>query len=84
VNRLVRSDADSNLVFILGSEGIHWVSEDCGDSIRSLGRGKNLREMQFHPTEPNWILASSWSNCYEKGKRKVKSGCSISKELYLS
>lgn len=44
-----------------------------------------MRELQFHPTEKNWILASSWKTCYDKNSpKKTKSNCQVSKELYLS
>lgn len=39
-----KSNVNPNLVIFLGSEGIHWITEDCGDTIKSLGKGKNLRE----------------------------------------
>ncbi len=38
----------------------------------------NLKEFTFHPTEKNWILASSWTNCEDK------LNCVVSKDLYLS
>ena len=82
MNRIIKSPIDAGLVFLLGSEGIHWVSEDCGQSVRSLGKGKNLREFLFHPTERTWILASGWTNCYSKEKQT--SNCQITKELYFS
>ena len=39
VNRIMKSIVDPNLVIFLGSEGIHWITEDCGNTIRSLGKG---------------------------------------------
>lgn len=61
----MKSIVDPNLVIFLGSEGIHWITEDCGNTIRSLGKGKSLREFIYHPVNPKWILASSWNNCYK-------------------
>jgi len=34
---MVKSTVDPNLVVFLGAEGINWISEDCGDTIRALG-----------------------------------------------
>jgi len=39
VNKILKSPVDLCLVIFLGSEGIHWISEDCGNTIKSLGKG---------------------------------------------
>lgn len=42
----------------------------------------------YHPTEKNWMLASSFNTCEksknEKDKRKVDKDCIKSKDLYFS
>jgi len=33
----------------LGSEGINYITEDCGNTIKSYGKNKNFREFLYHP-----------------------------------
>ena len=36
--------------FCLGTNGINWVTEDCGGNISALNAGKFVQEFMFHPT----------------------------------
>jgi hypothetical protein len=65
---------------LLGTNGVNWISEDCGANIRALNAGKVIEEFKFHPHHRNHALAASWTNC-----EKVDDGkCTIFKELYAT
>ena len=63
-----------------GTNGINWVSEDCGANIKALNSGKRIQEFLFHPTQRSWALAASWTTCAEF----VDEPCRIYKELYYT
>ena len=44
------SPVDKNLIFFLGSKGINWYSEDCGETLKALNNGRAIHEFEFHPT----------------------------------
>lgn len=71
---------DDNTVVFIGTKGINWVSEDCGEQIRSLNSGKVINEFMYHPTQRSWGLAASWTNCEDF----VDEPCRIYKELYMT
>lgn len=56
------------------------MTDDCGANIRGLNSGKKIHEFQFHPTERNWALAATWTDCTEFGDDP----CKIYKELYVT
>ena len=68
------------LTFQIGSNGINWISDDCGASLKALYSGKKIQEFNFHPTERNWGLAAAWTSCVDFGDEP----CRIFKELYLT
>jgi hypothetical protein len=37
------------LTIILGSNGINWVTDDCGANLRALNSGKRIHEFHYHP-----------------------------------
>ena len=39
-----------------------------------------MREFQFHPSNKDWILASSWSKCPPKSDKE----CFVAKDLMFS
>eukprot|EP00331_Platyophrya_macrostoma_P012271 CAMPEP_0176421916 /NCGR_PEP_ID=MMETSP0127-20121128/9447_1 /TAXON_ID=938130 /ORGANISM="Platyophrya macrostoma, Strain WH" /LENGTH=888 /DNA_ID=CAMNT_0017802715 /DNA_START=25 /DNA_END=2691 /DNA_ORIENTATION=+ len=80
VTALIQSPVDHQVVFFLGSEGIHWFTEDCGRNIKALDVGKNIHLFQFHPIKKDWLLASAFTVCDEKSDKP----CKTSHELYLS
>jgi hypothetical protein len=65
---------------MIGSNGINWISDDCGATLRALNSGKSIQEFHFHPTERNWGLAAAWTECERNGDEP----CSIVKELYYT
>lgn len=69
-----------NANYSIGTHGINWVTDDCGANVRGLNSGKKIHEFQFHPTERNWALAATWTDCTEFGDEP----CKIYKELYVT
>ena len=80
VHKMIQSPNDDQLVVFIGSNGINWISEDCGGNIKGLNSGKRIQEFLFHPTQRSWALAASWTSCEEF----VDEPCRIYKELYYS
>lgn len=76
----MQSPVDSDLVFFIGSEGVHWYTEDCGRTIRAIDAGRKIRNFKFHPTQREWVLATAYTECDEDSKKP----CKTSQELYLS
>lgn len=60
---MIASPVDSNEIVFMGSDGVSWITNDCGTTIQTLGINLNLKEFMYHPTERNWMLASSWNSC---------------------
>ena len=65
---------------LIGTNGINWVSEDCGGNLSGLNSGKRIQEFLFHPTQRNWAMAASWTTCAEFEDEP----CRIFKELYYT
>jgi len=42
VHKINTSPVDDSLVVFLGTNGINWVSEDCGANIKGLNSGKKI------------------------------------------
>ena len=81
VQKVKISPVDKNLIFFLGSKGINWYSEDCGETLKALNNGRAIHEFEFHPTQRNWALASTWTKCddFKQGQK-----CKIFKEVYYT
>lgn len=58
------------------------MTEDCGANIKALNSGKSIEEFMFHPTERDWALAASWTECSLKSDPDEP--CQIYKELYYT
>lgn len=56
------------------------MTEDCGAKIRGLNSGKRIHEFMYHPTEKQWALAATWTDCTEF----KDDPCKIYKELYVT
>jgi len=80
VHKVVQSPSDDDVVVFLGTQGINWVSEDCGGNIRALNAGKFVQEFMFHPTQRSWAMAASWTSCAEF----MNEPCKIYKELFVT
>ena len=70
-----------NFNFYLGTNGINWITEDCGNQVKAINSGTKIQEFNFHPTQKNWALAASWTVCedFEDGEP-----CAIYKELFFT
>jgi len=79
-----QSPVDDNIVVFIGTNGINWITEDCGANLRALNSGKVIEEFNFHPTDRNRALAASWTNCDKALDTEGSSKCRIFKELYYT
>ena len=77
----MQSPVDDSLVVFTGTNGINWVTEDCGANLRALNSGKRIHEFTFHPKQRNWALAAGWTSCADFGDDET---CEIYKELYVT
>lgn len=76
------SQGNANLNYLnLGTHGINWVTEDCGQNLRALNSGKKIHEFNFHPTQRQWALAAGWTSCEEFNDDEP---CVVYKELYVT
>jgi hypothetical protein len=82
VRRMTQSPVNNNLVVFLGSEGINWVTEDCGANLRALNTGKKIHEFLFHPKKSSYALAAGWTEC--ESFDDAEGPCEIVKELYVT
>ena len=39
VSRMLISPADKNTIIFLGTQGINWLSQDCGNEIIAMNQG---------------------------------------------
>jgi hypothetical protein len=71
----------TNRKIIIGSNGINWITEDCGANLRALNSGKRIHEFHFHPKQRSWALAAGWTSCQDYEDDEP---CEVYKELYLT
>lgn len=67
--------------FFKGTNGINWITEDCGANLRALNSGKKIHEFHFHPKQRAWALAAGWTSCADFADDEP---CEIYKELYVT
>lgn len=67
-------------MIFMGSQGINWLSEDCGATLVGMNQGRNVNEFQFHPSERKWLLAAAWTLCDDFDSNP----CKIYKEVFVS
>jgi hypothetical protein len=77
---MMPSPVDKSLYIFLGSEGVNWITQDCGKNIKAIDQGRPIHEFIFHPTEKNWVLASAWTKCDDP----TQENCKTFKELFFS
>ena len=77
---MIPSPVDKSLYIFLGTEGINWITTDCGKKIKAINHGRPINEFIFHPTERNWVLASAWTKCEDP----TQENCKAYKELFFS
>jgi hypothetical protein len=78
---MIQSPVDDSLVVFTGTNGINWVTEDCGSNLRALNSGKKIHEFTYHPKQRTWALAAGWTTCEDFGDGEP---CEIYKELYVT
>jgi len=78
--RMIPSPVDKSLYIFLGTEGVNWITTDCGKKIKAINHGRPIHEFIFHPTEKNWVLASAWTKCEDP----TQESCKTYKELFFS
>lgn len=81
VRKMMQSPVDDNLVVFTGTNGINWVTEDCGANLRALNSGKRIHEFSYHPSQRSWALAAGWTSCADFADDEP---CEIYKELYVT
>lgn len=69
VSRIIKNPVDNKMFIFMGTHGVSWITENCGQKIKVLNSGRKLSHFIFHPFERNWLLASSWKIC-KKGDTK--------------
>ncbi len=80
VSSMLQSPVDPSIFIFSGTDGLNWITEDCGVTVRAIKSVKNLKEFLFHPYEPKWILASRLTTCEDF----IIESCKIYKELYIT
>ena len=80
VSEMITSPIDKSLVIFLGTHGINWISENCGQAIAALNHGRKIQEFIFHPTERTWVLASAMTLCEDFQNEP----CKRYKEVFLT
>jgi len=61
------------MFIFLGTHGVNWITEDCGENIRAINTGRKLESFEFHPFEREWLLASAYKDCSNpRGKPKKR------------
>eukprot|EP00826_Nyctotherus_ovalis_P055705 TRINITY_DN7426_c0_g1_i11.p1 TRINITY_DN7426_c0_g1~~TRINITY_DN7426_c0_g1_i11.p1 ORF type:complete len:806 (-),score=246.22 TRINITY_DN7426_c0_g1_i11:25-2442(-) len=65
VLNIVKSEADSKSLIFIGRKDAVWVSKDCGETMSALNKDFSIAQIKLHPTEPNWMLATSLKDCKE-------------------
>jgi len=81
VSRILQSPVDKSLLLIVGTEGVSWITEDCGGSFKAMDQGRPVDQFQFHPIMRNWLLASAWTKCEDFDD---EDDCKIYKELFVT
>ena len=65
IKKVLRSEANANMVFFIGTEEELWFSTNCGDLTTISSNNFKIDQIQLHPTISDWILAlTPTSNSY--------------------
>ena len=63
VTNMIKSEADTKTIVFVGNKGVFWASSDCGATMKALNKEFLIAQLKMHPTEPNWMLATSMQDC---------------------
>jgi len=66
VTRMIRSEADSGILVFIGSKGVHWVTSNCGNTMKALSKDFTIGQVRMHPTRSNLMLASAIEDCKDE------------------
>eukprot|EP01022_Parablepharisma_sp_SALTPOND_P013690 TRINITY_DN183_c0_g1_i3.p1 TRINITY_DN183_c0_g1~~TRINITY_DN183_c0_g1_i3.p1 ORF type:complete len:882 (+),score=44.54 TRINITY_DN183_c0_g1_i3:646-3291(+) len=66
VTHIMKSEADSKTLVFVGDKGVFWVSNNCGGKMKALSKEFLIAQIRMHPTEPNWILATTVQDCKDE------------------
>ncbi|KAK1940266.1 putative sortilin [Babesia divergens] len=65
VDSIVVSEADKNVIVVIGEGKTHHVSGNAGKSFVPLGFDGSINMYIFHPSRPSWAMLSSWEgSCF--------------------
>ena len=59
-----KNDYYPSLIFLVGSKGEIWGSKNCGDSVTLLNNNFKITEMEFNPSDENWMLGQDSNSLY--------------------
>lgn len=65
VRDMISHAVSKEFTIFVGTHGINWYSKDCGKTIYSLNHGKPMENLKIHPVDPNFMLATAFSDCDE-------------------
>lgn len=78
--KIYTSEADQKFVLFHGPNGLSFVSQDCGESIKIIEHDEEINEFKLNPIDKNFILASSKKKCGENDPEY----CSILMNVYYT
>ena len=80
IYQIIQNPKDNNLTIFLGTSGINYIGENCGNNITAINHGRRINEFIFHPTERNWALASAYTICDDF----INEPCKLYKEVFVT
>jgi hypothetical protein len=78
--QIIQSPKDKNLLIFLGTNGINFIGENCGNNIIAINHGRRISEFIFHPIERNWALACAYTICDDF----INEPCKLYKEVFVT
>jgi len=61
VDQIVVSHADRNVVGVVGTKHMHWITDNAGLTWRRVRHKATIHSFTFHPTRASWALVSTWT-----------------------
>jgi hypothetical protein len=72
VDKVVKSQADLDVVMVAGISRSHFISVNRGETWRRVRQRATIHTFLFHKTRPKWALLSTWTAACEANKPKQK------------
>jgi hypothetical protein len=66
VTRIIKVEADNNILLFVGNRGVFWVSTNCGKTMKALNKEFMIAQIRSHPTESSTLLATAVQNCRDE------------------